>query len=107
AAAVAPPAPTEASADAGPGKTAETGDVAPSSQEAARRWRALAGVASVLAVALGALIAIQLLRPDWLPEGLRPKPRVRIVEVQAPAAPVHAQYVAVLQKDGGAPAFIL
>ena len=27
--------------------------------------------------------------------------------MQAPAVPSHAQYVAVLQKDGGAPAFIL
>jgi anti-sigma-K factor RskA len=27
--------------------------------------------------------------------------------VQAPVGPVHAQYVAVLQKDGGAPGFIL
>jgi anti-sigma-K factor RskA len=64
-------------------------------------------VASALAAALVALLAVQLVRPDWLPEALRQKPRVQVVQVQAPAAPSHAQYVAVLQKDGGALAFIL
>jgi anti-sigma-K factor RskA len=42
------------------------------------------------------------------PDGIRPKPRTQVVEVNAPVAPVpSAQYVAVLQKDGGSPAFIL
>lgn len=100
------PAPIETPAEAGAGKTAETGEVVALSRET-RRWRAVAGVASALAVALGVLIAIQLQRPDWLPEALRPNPRVRIVQAQALAAPPHAQYVAVLQRDGGAPAFIL
>ena len=39
---------------------------------------------------------------------MRPKPRTQVVEVKAPPPPApSAQYVAVLQKDGGAPAFIL
>ena len=40
---------------------------------------------------------------------LRPKPRTQVVEVKTPPAPAppSAQYVAVLQKDGGSPAFIL
>jgi anti-sigma-K factor RskA len=44
-----------------------------------------------------------------LPEGIRPKPRTQVVEVKTPAAPAppSAQYVAVLQKEGGSPAFIL
>ena len=43
------------------------------------------------------------------PTALRPKPRTQVVEVKTPAppAPPSAQYVAVLQQDGGSPAFIL
>jgi anti-sigma-K factor RskA len=100
------PAPPAAANDAGPAPTLATTNVVAFSRET-RRWRGIARVASALAAALVALLAIQLVRPDWLPEGLRQKPRVQIVQVQAPATPLHAQYVAVLQKDGGAPAFIL
>ena len=55
------------------------------------------------AAALVAMIGIQVFQPDLLPGVLRPKPRPQIVEAKAPAAaPVaSAQYVAVLQKDGG------
>ena len=44
-----------------------------------------------------------------LPDGLRPKPRIQMVEVKTPAPPAlpSAQYVALLQRDGGSPAFIL
>jgi anti-sigma-K factor RskA len=75
----------------------------------ARRWRSVATFASALAAALVAMIGIQVFAPDWLPEGLRPKPRTQLVEVKPPPAPapLSGQYVAVLQKDGGAPAFIL
>jgi len=100
------PAPPPAANDAGPAPAIATTNVVAFSREV-RRWRGIARVASALAAALVALLAIQLVRPDWLPEGLRPKPRVQVVQVQAPAPPLHAQYVAVLQKDGGAPAFIL
>jgi anti-sigma-K factor RskA len=74
----------------------------------ARRWRSVATFTSAIAAALVALIGIQLFQPDWLPEGMRPTPRTQLVEAKAPAAPApSAQYVAVLQKDGGSPAFIL
>jgi anti-sigma-K factor RskA len=55
------------------------------------------------------MVAVQAFRPDLLPEGLRPKPRTQVVEVKTAAAPLppSAQYVAVLQKDGGSPGFIL
>ena len=73
-----------------------------------RRWRSVATFTSALAAALVAMIGVQIFQPDWLPEGLRPKPRTQVVEAKAPAAPApSAQYVAVLQKDGGSPAFIL
>jgi anti-sigma-K factor RskA len=74
----------------------------------ARRWRNVAAFTSAIAAALVALIGVQLFQPDWLPAGMRPKPGAQLVEAKAPAAPApSAQYVAVLQKDGGSPAFIL
>jgi anti-sigma-K factor RskA len=73
-----------------------------------RRWRNIATFTTAIAAALVAMIAVQAWRPELLPEGIRPKPRTQVVEVKVPAAPVpSAQYVAVLQKDVGSPAFIL
>jgi anti-sigma-K factor RskA len=74
-----------------------------------RRWRNIACFASALAAALIAMLALQVYQPDLLPEGLRPKARTQVVEVktQAPPAEPSAQYVALLQPNGGAPAFIL
>jgi anti-sigma-K factor RskA len=75
----------------------------------ARRWRNIATLTTAIAAALVAMIAVGVYQPDLLPEGIRPKPRTQVVEVKAPAAPAppSAQYVAVLQKEGGSPAFIL
>jgi anti-sigma-K factor RskA len=75
----------------------------------AQRWRSVATTMTAIAAALVAIVAVGLYQPDLLPDGLRPKPRTQVVEVKAPAAPAapSAQYVAVLQKDGGSPAFIL
>ena len=55
------------------------------------------------------MLAVQVYRPELLPDALRPKPRIQTVEVKTPApSPVpSAQYVALLQRDGGSPAFIL
>ena len=75
----------------------------------ARRWRNIATFTTAIAAALVAMIAVGAYQPDLLPEGLRPRPRTQVVEVKTPPvqAPPSAQYVAVLQKEGGAPAFIL
>ena len=75
----------------------------------ARRWRNIASVATALAAALVGMLAVQVYRPELLPDALRPKPRIQTVEIKTPAPqPVpSAQYVALLQRDGGAPAFIL
>jgi anti-sigma-K factor RskA len=73
-----------------------------------RRWRNIASLTTAIAAALVAMIAVQAW--ELLPEGIRPKPRTQVAEVKAPVAPApapSAQYVAVLQKDGGSPAFIL
>jgi anti-sigma-K factor RskA len=75
----------------------------------ARRWRNIATLTTAIAAALVAMIAVGAYQPNLLPDQLRPRPRTQLVEVKAPsvAAPPSAQYVAVLQKEGGSPAFIL
>jgi anti-sigma-K factor RskA len=74
-----------------------------------RRWRGIAAITTGIAAATVAMLAVGAYQPDLLPEAVRPKPRTQVVEVKTPAAPApaSAQYVAVLQKDGGSPAFIL
>jgi anti-sigma-K factor RskA len=74
----------------------------------ARRWRTVASVTSAIAAVLVAMIGAGLVMPDLLPDRMRPRPRTLVVEAKAPPAPApSAQYVAVLQKEGGSPAFIL
>lgn len=74
----------------------------------ARRWRNVATFTTAIAAALVAMIATQVYAPDLLPDGLRPKVRTQVVEVKTTVAPTpSAQYVALLQKDSGSPAFIL
>jgi anti-sigma-K factor RskA len=74
----------------------------------ARRWRNIATFATAIAAALVAMIAVGAYQPDLLPDQFRPKPRTQVVQAKASAPPAaSAQYVAVLQKDGGSPAFIL
>ncbi|WP_028347244.1 anti-sigma factor [Bradyrhizobium murdochi] len=75
----------------------------------AKRWRNVASFATAIAAALIAMLAVQVYRPELLPEALRPQPRIQTVEVKTPAPQPtpSAQYVALLQRDGGAPAFIL
>jgi anti-sigma-K factor RskA len=91
-----------------PPTVADTSNVVRFAKQA-RRWRNVATVATAIAAALVAMIAVGAYQPDLLPDGLRPKPRTQVVEVKTPptSAPPSAQYVAVLQSQGGAPAFIL
>lgn len=72
-----------------------------------RRWRNVASVASAIAAALLVVAGLQVWQPDALPDSIRPKPRTQVVEVKTPPPPAGAQYVALLQGGGGAPAFIL
>jgi len=100
----APPAATETVA---PAAAVDTSNVVRLSAQA-KRWRNVATFTTAIAAALVAMIAVQAYRPELLPDGLRPKPRVQVVEVKAPSVPAaSAQYVALLQKDSGSPAFIL
>jgi anti-sigma-K factor RskA len=72
-----------------------------------RRWRNVASFTSAIAAALVAMLALQVYQPELLPDGIRPKPRTQVVEIKTPSPPAAAQYVALLQKDAGSPAFIL
>ena len=73
-----------------------------------RRWRSVAMTASAIAAALVAMLAVEVYQPDLLPERMRAKPRTQVVEVKTPTAVApSAQYVALLQGQGGGPAFIL
>jgi anti-sigma-K factor RskA len=72
-----------------------------------RRWRNMATAMTAIAAALIAIVVTQVVRPDLLPDSIRPTPRTQVVQIPAAPAPAPAQYVAVLQKDGGSPAFIL
>jgi len=73
----------------------------------ARRWRGIASAISAIAAALVAILGIEIFAPGLLPEALRPPQRTRVVEVKTPTPAPAAQYVALLQGQGGGPAFIL
>jgi anti-sigma-K factor RskA len=111
----APPPPEPAPPPAGEPVAAEAPPVAADNSNViqlagrVRRLRSVASIATALAAALVGMLAVQVYRPELLPEALRPKPRIQTVEVKTPApSPVpSAQYVALLQRDGGSPAFIL
>jgi anti-sigma-K factor RskA len=73
----------------------------------ARRWRMVATATSAIAAALVVMLGVGVSMPDLLPGGARPKP-TQVAEVKpTPAPKPSAQYVALLQKDAGGPAFIL
>ena len=88
-----------------------------------RRWRALAGLVGAAAVAVLIVVGIGRYRPELLPPELQPPVRTkiverpvekivekvveRVVEVPQPAPPPGARFVAVLQREAGAPAFLL
>jgi anti-sigma-K factor RskA len=73
-----------------------------------KRWRTIASAVGALAAALLVTLSLQIFQPEALPGGLRPAPRIQTVEVKTPAPlPVSSQYVALLQGQGGGPAFIL
>jgi anti-sigma-K factor RskA len=103
-----PEAPPPAPEVAAPAVMADNSNVIQLSA-AARRWRNIATATTAIAAALVAMIAVGAYQPDLLPDRFRPRPRTQVVEAKTPraAAQPSAQYVAVLQKDGGSPAFIL
>ena len=75
-------------------------------RNAVSRWRmATAGVTALAATLVGVLL-VRDLRPEMLPDALRPTPREIIRTVEVPSQRM-AEFVAVLQKDASSPAFLL
>jgi anti-sigma-K factor RskA len=105
---VLPEAPQPVAAEVSePAAVVEPSNVIRLSSEA-RRWRNVATLTTAIAAALVAMIAIGVYQPDLLPERIRPRPRTQVVEAKTPPTPApSAQYVAVLQKEGGSSGFIL
>jgi anti-sigma-K factor RskA len=103
----APPPPVAAAPEVAPAAPVADNSNVIQLTSRARRWRNVASFTSAIAAALLVMIAMQVYQPDLLPDGIRPKPRTQVVEVKTPAPPAAAQYVALLQKDAGSPAFIL
>lgn len=113
--AVATPAPPAPAPVAMPAPVPDGGDgvVVDLRRRLARSRRFSAGL-TLLAATLAGIVVAREIRPDLMPEPLRPTPVVRVVEktvevvktVEVPS-PRPAEFVAVLQKDGTAPAFLL
>lgn len=99
--------------DTGPAPVSESTELSPESKRVvhfAKRayiWRGVAMLSSAIAASLLLVVGAQVYQPDLLPDAVRPPIRTQIVKVETPPPAVPAQYVAVLQKDGNAPAFIL
>jgi anti-sigma-K factor RskA len=76
-----------------------------------RRWRTVSGLVGAIAAVLALAIGLGRYRPELLPPTLQPPVRTQVVEVvkevPAPPAPTPARFVAVLQRDATAPAFVL
>jgi len=76
--------------------------------ETRREGRVIFGtVMTAVAALLAGVIVLQAYRPELLPATLRVKPKIETVEIRTPAPPPSAQFVALLQQDAAAPAFIL
>ena len=70
------------------------------------RWRTVAAATGAMAAVFALFIITSNLAPTVLPDSLRPQPRV-IVQPSEGIAPAPQRFVAVLQRDATAPAFIL
>jgi anti-sigma-K factor RskA len=73
-----------------------------------RRWRGATGAVTAIAATFAGIVVIRELRPESLPEQLRPKAQVvEVTKTVLVPSPKPAQYVAVLQRDAATPAFLL
>jgi anti-sigma-K factor RskA len=76
----------------------------------ARRWRGTALAIAALAAAFAGIVVVREVKPELMPDPLKPRVVEREVEVvktvEVPS-PRPAQYVAVLQRDATSPAFLL
>lgn len=76
-----------------------------------RRWQEIGATLATLAAAIIGLLVTSIVRPDLMPDRLRPRPKVveviKTVELPPVKAPEPARFTAVLQRDATSPAFIL
>jgi len=70
------------------------------------RWRSIAAAAGAIAAMFALFIVTSAVAPTLLPDSLRPKPRIIVQATDVPGPPP-PRFVAVLQRDAAAPAFIL
>jgi len=76
----------------------------------ARRWRGIALAIAALAAVFAAVVVMRELRPEAMPDPLKPRvveKQVEVVKTVEVPSPRPAQYVAVLQRDAASPAFLL
>ncbi len=70
------------------------------------RWRVISAIAGALVAVLASFIVATAIAPTLQPERLRPPSRVTVQTTRAPPSGA-ARYVAVLQREAVAPAFIV
>jgi anti-sigma-K factor RskA len=76
----------------------------------ARRWRGAALAIAALAAAFAGLVVVREVKPELMPDPLKPRVverQVEVVKTVEVPSPRPAQYVAVLQRDAASPAFLL
>ena len=76
----------------------------------ASRWRGTAIAIAALAAAFAGIVVVRELRPELMPDPLKPRvveKQVEVVKTVEVPSPRPAQYVAVLQRDAASPAFLL
>jgi anti-sigma-K factor RskA len=76
----------------------------------ARRWRGTALALAALAAALVGIVVVREVKPELMPDPLKPyvvERQVEVVKTVEVPSPRPAQYVAVLQRDAASPAFLL
>lgn len=92
-----------------PREAAATAEIVTLSRRA-RRWRGTALAIAALAAAFAAVVVLREVRPELMPDPLKPQvveKQVEVIKTVEVPSPKPAQYVAVLQRDAASPAFLL
>jgi anti-sigma-K factor RskA len=104
-----PPPPAQPSPPSHERELASTAEVIALSRRA-RRWRGTALAIAALAAAFAGIVVVREVRPELMPDPLKPRvveKQVEVVKTVEVPSPRPAQYVAVLQRDAASPAFLL
>ena len=104
-----PPPPVQPPPPSHERELASTAEVIALSRRA-RRWRGTAFAIAALAAAFVGIVVVREVRPELMPDPLKPRvveKQVEVVKTVEVPSPKPAQYVAVLQRDAASPAFLL